>query len=131
MKLFSEKLTKLKLIMLFLFGIIEIISFIIFFILYKPIFLKIFDQMKESSLVKTVSISKNYNEIIRLLFIKYTQDLKFIAKRISLLVNEEINTESEFYQNLINSEDKYIYNANLEELKEYFPEYYDNSQKKF
>ena len=131
MKLFSEKLTKLKLIMLFLFGIIEIISFIIFFILYKPIFLKILDQMKESSLVKTVSISKNYNEIIRLLFIKYTQDLKFIAKHVSLLSNDEINTESDYYQNLINNEEKNILNANLEELKEYFPEYYDNSQKKF
>ena len=131
MKLFSEKLTKLKLIMLLLFGIIEIISFIMFFILYKPIFLKIFEQMKESSLVKTISISKNFNEVLKLIFIKYTQDLKFIAKHMSLLVNEEINTQSEYYHNLINNEEKNIYNANLEELKEYFPEYYDNSQKKF
>ena len=131
MKLFSEKLTKLKLIMLLLFGIIEIISFIMFFILYKPIFLKIFEQMKESSLVKTISISENFNEVLKLIFIKYTQDLKFIAKHMSLLVNGEINTQSEYYHNLINNEEKNIYNANLEELKEYFPEYYDNSQKKF
>ena len=131
MKLFSEQLNKLKYIMLLLFGIIEIFCFIMFFILYKPIYLKIFEQMKESSLVKTISISKNFNEVLKLIFIKYTQDLKFIAKHMSFLSNEEINIQSEYYQNLISNEDKHIYDANLEELKKYFPEYYDNSNQKF
>ena len=131
MKLFSEQLNKLKYIMLLLFGIIEIICFIMFFILYKPIYLKIFEQMKEASLIKSQSISKNLNEVIKLIFIKYIQDLKFIAKHMSFLSNEEINIQSEYYQNLISNEDKHIYDANLEELKKYFPEYYDNSNQKF
>ena len=131
MKLFSAQLTKLKFIMLLIFGLIEIIGFIIIFYLYKPIYLKLFEQMKEPSLIKTETIAKSLHEITKLIFIRYTHDLKFIAKHMSLLANGEINMESEFFYNLINNEDKHIYDANLEELKNHFPEYYDNSQQKF
>ena len=131
MKIFSEKLNKLKFIMLLSFCIIEILCFLMFFILYKPIYLKIFEQMSEASIIKTESIAKSVYEIIHLIFIKYTQDLKFIAKHMSFLANDEINIESDYYQNLMNDEDKHIYDANLEKLKKYFPEYYDDSQQKF
>ena len=131
MKLFSEQLTILKFVTLLIFCILEILLFIILFILYKPIFLKIFEKMEEVSLEKTKLIAKSIDDIIELIFLKYTQDLKFIAKHMSFLVNDTINIESEYYQNIINNEDKHIYDANSEELKKYFPKYYNDSQEKF
>ena len=130
MKLFSKQLTKLKFITMLIFGIIELICCIIFFRLYKDIYLKIFDQMKEASLIKIQSIAKSVNKIFEIIFIRHTQDLKFIAKHMTFLENE-IDMQSDYYKNIINNKDKYIYNASLEELKKYFPEYYDDSQQKF
>ena len=50
---------------------------------------------------------------------------------MSFLANDEINNKSQFYQNIINNEDKHIYFATTENLKIYFNKYYDDTQKKF
>ena len=88
MKLFSKQLTEWKFIMMLIFGIIELICCIIFFRLYKDIYLKIFDQMKEDSLIKIQSIAKSVNKIFEIIFIRHTQDLKFISKHMTFLENE-------------------------------------------
>ena len=50
---------------------------------------------------------------------------------MSFLSNNEINNKSQYYQNIINNEEKHIYNAYIEDLKDNFREYYNASQKKF
>ena len=131
MKLFSGKITKYKFILLSVFSLVEIISFIFLFNSYKPLYLKVFEQSLEVAKEKALSITNNLNEIIKLSFIRYIQDLKFIGKHMSLLSYNNINKNSHFYQNIINNQEKQIYCGTNEELKKYFGEYYDNKEGKF
>ena len=131
MRLFSEKLKKHKFITLLVFIIMEIICFIVIFIKYKPIYSKIFEEMEEISITKTNSIIDTLKELMRVSFIRYILDLKLIGKHMSLLANDEININSNYYKNLNNDKSKNIYYGTLEELKQTFNEYYDDKQKKF
>ena len=131
MKLFSNKLTKTQFLFLLAFSIIEIICFLILFLSYKPIFSQVFDQSREISIQKTKSITQTLSQIFELSFHRYIQDLKLIGKHMSFLANNQINTESQYYQNIINNEDKHVYFATTENLKTYFNKYYDEKQNKF
>ena len=131
MKLFSNKLTKTQFFFLLAFSIIEIICFFFFFLSYKPIFSQVFDQSREISIQKTKSITQTLSQIFELSFHRYIQDLKLIGKHMSFFANNLINTESQYYQNIINNEDKHVYFATTENLKTYFNKYYDEKQNKF
>ena len=131
MKLFSNKLTKTQFLFLLSFSIIEIICFFILFLSYKPIFSQVFDQSREISIKKTKSITQTLSQIFELSFHRYIQDLKLIGKHMSFFANNLINTESQYYQNIINNEDKHVYFATTENLKTYFNKYYDEKQNKF
>ena len=131
MKLFSEKLTKLKFSLILAFSILEIICFIILFISYKPLYLKVFDQAKEASINKTISITQTLNEILKLSLNEYLLDLKLAGKHMSFLAYNSINNNSQYYQKLINNEDKHIFFGTTEELKKNFSDYYDSNEHKF
>ena len=131
MKLFSEKLTKLKFLLFLTFSILEIICFLILFISYKPLYLKVFNQEKKASIEKTDLITNNLNEILRLSLDKYLLDLKLAGKHISFLAHNKINNNSQYYQNVINNEDKHIFFGTIEELKINFSEYYNEEDGKF
>ena len=131
MKLFSEKLTKLKFLLFLTFSILEIICFLILFISYKPLYLKVFNQEKKASIEKTDLITNNLNEILRLSLDKYLLDLKLAGKHISFLGHNKINNNSQYYQNVINNEDKHIFFGTIEELKINFSEYYNEEDEKF
>ena len=131
MKLFSDKLTKAQYLLLFAFCIIEIICFLILYLSYKPFFSKVFAQSREISIEKTKSITQTLSQIFELSFHHYIQDLKLIGKHMSFLANDQINTKSQYYQNIINNTDKHIYFATTENLKKYFNKYYDDTQNKF
>ena len=131
MKLFSEKLTKYKFIILPVFTLVEISSFILIFVEYKSPYLKVFDDAKIVAINKTISITHTLNEIIKLSLHRYLQDLKLAGKHMSFLLNNEINNKSQFYQNLMKDGDKKIYYATLEELKDKFPYYYNEDERRF
>ena len=131
MKLFSEKLTQLKFLLFLTFSILEIICFLILFISYKPLYLRIFEQEKKASIEKTDSITNNLNEILRLSLDKYLLDLKLAGKHMSFLAYNEINNNSQYYQKLINNEDKHIFFGTIEELKKNFSKYYNKEDEKF
>ena len=96
MKLFSEKLTKLKFSLLLAFSVLEIICFIILFISYRPLYLKVFDQAKEASINKTISITHTLNEILKLSLNEYLLDLKLAGKHMSFLAYNSINNNSQY-----------------------------------
>lgn len=131
MKLFSEKLSRYQCLVLIFFIIIEIICFILLITSYKPLYKRVFDKSKEVSIQKTANITHTLTEIFEFSFVRYVQDLKLIGKHMSLLSNNEINKNSQFYKNLMNNEDKHIYLGTVEELKRNFSKYYDDNQKKF
>ena len=131
MKLFSEKLSKYQWLVLIFFIIMEIICFLIIITAYKPLYKRVFDKSKEISIQKTANIIHTFTEIFESSFIRYVQDVKMVGKHMSFLTNEEINKNSQFYKNLINTEDKHIYLGTVEELKKKFSKYYDDNQKKF
>ena len=131
MKLFSGKLSKYQCLGLIIFCIIEIICFILLLKSYKPPYIKVFNKSKEISIEKTATITHTLTEILELSFVRYIQDLKLVGKHISFLSNNEINKNSQFYKNLINTKDKQIYLGTVEELKKNFSKYYDNNLKKF
>ena len=87
MKLFSEKLTKYKFIILPVFTLVEISSFILIFVEYKSPYLKVFDDAKIVAINKTISITHTLNEIIKLSLHRYLQDLKLAGKHMSFLLN--------------------------------------------
>ena len=124
-------LTKHKFIVLMSFIVFEIISFIIIFINYKPIYSKIFEQIKELSIEQTINIANNINEFFRITFIRYYLDLKIIGKHMSLLANNEINNNSKYYKNLVQDENKHIIYGTTEDLIKNFSEYYDDYTEKF
>ena len=131
MKLFSEKLTKLKFSLLLAFSVLEIICFIILFISYRPLYLKVFDQAKEASINKTISITHTLNEILKLSLNECLLDLKLAGKHMSFLAYNSINNNSQYYNNLINNKDKHIFFGTTEELKKNFSDYYDENENKF
>ena len=131
MKLFSEKLNKFKFYLLLSFSILEIICFLILFFTYRPLYIQVFDQAKEASIEKTISITHTLNEILKIAFERYLLDLKLAGKHMSFLVYNSINNKSKYYQNLINNEEKYIFFGETNELKKNFSEYYDEKEKKF
>ena len=130
MKLFSEKLTKYKFLLLSIFIIVEFSSFILLFISYKSIYLNVFDQTKEVAIEKAKSINLSLNQLYKLTLYKDIQDLKFIGKHMSFLANNEINNKSKYYQNIINNNNSHIYYATVGELT-YFNEYYNDEIKQF
>ena len=130
MKLFSEKLTKYKFLLLSIFIIVEFSSFILLFISYKSIYLNVFDQTKEVAIEKAKSINLSLNQLYKLTLYKDIQDLKFIGKHMSFLANNEINNKSKYYQNVINNNNSHIYYATVGELT-YFNEYYNDEIKQF
>ena len=131
MKLFSNKLTTIQILFLLAFSIIEVICFLILFISYKPLFSQIFNQSRELSIKKTKNITQTLSQIFELSFQRYFQDLKLIGKHMSFLANNQINNKSQYYQNIINDENKHIYSATLENLRKDFNKYYDETQNKF
>ena len=131
MKLYSNKLTIIQYLSLFTFIVIEILCFAFLFITYKPLFIQVYNESREISINKTKTITHTLSGNLELLFQRYIQDLKLIGKHMSFLANNEINNKSQFYQNIINNEDKHIYFATTENLKIYFNKYYDDTQKKF
>ena len=120
MKLFSEKLNKFKFYLLLSFSILEIICFLILFFTYRPLYIQVFDQAKEASIEKTISITHTLNEILKIAFERYLLDLKLAGKHMSFLVYDSINNKSKYYQNLINNEEKYIFFGETNELKKKF-----------
>ena len=131
MKLFSAKLTKYKFLVLLAFCLVEIVCFIILILSYKSPYLKAFDNTKKITIEKTISITHTLNEILKLSLHIYLQDLKLVGKHMRFLSNDELNKNSQFYQNLKDDQDKQIYFANLEELKDKFIEYYNDDEKRF
>ena len=131
MKLYSEKLKKLKFLLILTFSILELICFLILFISYKPLYLNLFNQEKKASIEKTDSITNNLNEILKLSLDKYLLDLKLAGKHISFLGYNKINNNSQYYQNLINNEEKHIFFGTIEELKINFSKYYNEQDEKF
>ena len=131
MKLFSNKLTTIQILFLLAFSIIEVICFLILFASYKPLFSQIFNQSRELSIKKTKNITQTLSQIFELSFQRYFQDLKLIGKHMSFLANNQINNKSQYYQNIINDENKHIYSATLENLRKDFNKYYDETQNKF
>ena len=131
MKLFSEILKKYKFLLLFIIIFLEILCFIPLLISYKPIFSKVFEQTIEISKKKTQSITSTLNEILKYSINMHLQDLKLIGKHMSFLINDKINNNSKYYKNIMNSNDKIIYNATLEELKSKFNNYYNEELNKF
>ena len=131
MKLFTNQLRKIQFLFLLAFIVIEIICFVILYISYKPLFLQVYNQSREITKEKTRAITHTLSQIFELSFHRYIHDLKLIGKHMSFLANNEINNKSQFYQNLINDEDKHIYFATIENLKNYFNQYYDDTQKRF
>ena len=131
MKIFSLLLTRYKLLVLITLCILEIISFIIIFIKYKPIYLKIFERIKKVPIEKAISITNSINEAYKMTFIRNYLDMKFIGKHMSLLANNEINPSSKYYENIVKNEDKKIIYGTIEELKKNFSEYYDINTNKF
>ena len=131
MKLFSEKLTKLKCALLLAFSVLEVICFLILFISYRPLYLKAFDQAKEAAIEKTISITHTLNEILKLSLNEYLLDLRLAGKHMSFLAYDSINSKSQYYNNLINNEDKHIFFSTLEDLKKNFSDYYDENENKF
>ena len=128
MKLFSEKLTKYKFFFLSVFSIIEITCFILIYISYKPLYIKVFEQTKDIAIEKTLSITHSLNEIIKITFNRHILDLKFIGKHMSFLSNNNINNKSQYYNNLVNNDDKHLFNSSLEELMNNFSEYFDQNK---
>ena len=131
MKLFSNKLTKIKILFLIVFSILEVASFFIIYFSYKPLYTQVFNQSKEISIEKTRAITHTLSQIFELSFHRYVQDLKLIGKHMSFFSNNQINAESQYYKNIINNKDKHIYFATIENLKNDFEKYYDDKQKKF
>ena len=131
MKIFSLLLTRYKLLVLITLCILEIISFIIIFVKYKPIYLKIFERIKEVPIEKAISITNSINEPFKMSFTRNYLDMKFIGKHMSLLANNEINPSSKYYENIVKNEDKKIIYGTIEELIKNFSEYYDYTTNKF
>ena len=96
MKLFSEKLTKLKCALLLAFSVLEVICFLILFISYRPLYLKAFDQAKEAAIEKTISITHTLNEILKLSLNEYLLDLRLAGKHMSFLAYDSINSKSQY-----------------------------------
>ena len=113
MKLFTNQLRKIQFLFLLAFIVIEIICFVILYISYKPLFLQVYNQSREITMEKTRAITHTLSQIFELSFHRYIHDLKLIGKHMSFLANNEINNKSQFYQNLINDEDKHIYFATI------------------
>ena len=111
MKLYSNKLTIIQYLSLFTFIVIEILCFAFLFITYKPLFIQVYNESREISINKTKTITHTLSGNLELSFQRYIQDLKLIGKYMSFLANNEINNKSQFYQNIINNEDKHIYFA--------------------
>ena len=131
MKLFSEKLTRYKFYLIIVLIFVEIFSFIVLFRTYDRIYLNVFNQTTEIGTNKTLSITNNLNEIFKFNFIRYVEDLKFIGKHMSFLSDNIINNNSHYYQNIKNSQEKFIYYGTIEELTKYFYKYYDNQTGNF
>ena len=131
MKLFSEKLMRFKFLVLFIFILVEIAGFILLYASYKSPYLKIFDESKEISIEKTISITHTLNEILKVYLYRHLQDLKLVGKHMSFLSNNKINKNSQFHKNLNDTQDKKIYFATMEELKDNFSEYYNDNEKRF
>ena len=131
MKLFSEKLTKYKFIILSVFTLVEISSFTLLLVQYKSPYLKVFDDSKTVTINKTIAITHTLNEIIKLSLHRYSQDLKLAGKHMLFLLNDGINNKSQYYQNMISDNDKKIYYATLEELKDKFPYYFKEDARSF
>ena len=131
MKLFSLTLSKHKFIVIITFAILEIISLIVIFIKYKPIYLKIFDQIKEISVEKAINITNSINEVFGLAFFRAFLDMKTMGKHQNFFVKEEINPNSKYYDKIFNNDDKHIVYGTIEDLQENFNEYYDYNTKKF
>ena len=130
MKLFSLTLSKHKFIVIITFAILEIISLIVIFIKYKPIYLKIFDQIKEISVEKAINITNSINEVFGLAFFRAFLDMKTMGKHQNFFVKEEINPNSKYYEKIYNNDDKHIVYGTIEDLQENFNEYYDYNTKK-
>ena len=131
MKLFSLTLSKHKFIVIITSAILEIISLIVIFINYKPIYLKIFDQIKEISVEKAINITNSINEVFGLAFFRAFLDMKTMGKHQNFFVKEEINPNSKYYDKIFNNDDKHIVYGTIEDLQENFNEYYDYNTKKF
>ena len=86
--------------------------------------MKVFDDSKTVTINKTIAITHTLNEIIKLSLHRYSQDLKLAGKHMLFLLNDGINNKSQYYQNMISDNDKKIYYATLEELKDKFPYYF-------
>ena len=108
MKLFTNQLRKIQFLFLLAFIVIEIICFVILYISYKPLFLQVYNQSREITMEKTRAITHTLSQIFVLSFHRYIHDLKLIGKHMSFLANNEINNNSQFYQNLINDVDKIV-----------------------
>ena len=131
MKLFSEKLIKYKFLVLLIFILVELAGFILLFVSYKSPYLKVFDDSKNISIEKTIAITHTLNEIFKLCLHKYLQDLKLAGIHMLFLSNNKLNKNSQFYKNLEDDQDKQIFFATLEELKDNFNEYYNENEKMF
>ena len=131
MKLFSLTLSKHKFIVIIAFAILEIISLIIIIINYKPIYLKIFDQIKDVSIGKAINITNSINEVFGLSFFRVFLDMKSMGKHMNFLVNEEINPNSKYYDKIYNNDNKHIVYGTIEDLQKDFSEYYDYTTNKF
>ena len=118
MKLFSERLTKQKFIILVVLDLIEIIGFIIIIIPYKSLYLKVFDETKAISIKKAESITNGISEIIVIYLTRYLQDAKLVGKHMSFFANKKINNASNFYMNIRNNTDKKIILGTLEKLED-------------
>ena len=138
MKLISDYLNRLKIIILFTVFALEMLLFVIVINLYRPIYKKTFEITKNHTINKTISATKTLNEIIKITLYRYLCDLKLIGKHMSFLGNEEndskyIKRSSNYYKNILINEDKKIVYGSMEELKKIkeLEKFYNEEKEKY
>ena len=131
MKLFSEKISKHKFIVILVSVFFKIVAIILLFTSYKSPYLKVFDDTKEVSIEKTITITHTINELIKLSLFRYIQDLKLIGRHMFFLANNGINKNSKYYKNIKNDSNKQIFYATVDKLKSNFSYYYNEENGKF
>ena len=122
MKLYNDKLSNLKLILIITMLCVDAIGFFIILMNFRPVLIKTMERSLSYSINRTNIAINTFNSIIRGSFDRYSNELKLIGKYLSLInydndANKYINKDNQYFMGLHSNPLKSIVFAEMSQLK--------------
>ena len=122
MKLYNDKLSNLKLILIITMLCVDAIGFFIILMNFRPVLIKTMERSLSYSINRTNIAINTFNSILRGSFDRYSNELKLIGKYLSLInydndTNKYINKDNQYFMGLHSNPLKSIVFAEMSQLK--------------